>query len=52
MVQWMHGYRDSLDAKVAHLKVRQNSSHKYTSHHCVQETGHQGCLIINYVIPP
>ena len=38
MFCWMDAYRDGLDAKAAQLKVRQNSSHKYTSHCCVQET--------------
>ena len=48
MFRWMDAYRDGLDAKAAQLKVRQNSSRKYTSHCRVQET----VLIINYVISP
>ena len=38
MCQWMDVYRDGLDASAAQLKVRQNSSCKYASHHHVQET--------------
>ena len=38
MFHWIDAYRDGLDVKATQLKVRQNSSRKYTSHCRVQET--------------
>ena len=38
MIWWIEAYRSGLSAQDAQLQVKNFSSHKYTSHHCIPES--------------